>query len=481
MMAESNARHATAPPLCVDLDGTLIRSDLLWESIALLLRRQPGSVFLLPWWLLRGRAYLKRQVSTRVKVDPVALPYNPEILNFLKQQRAEGRRLYLVTASDAWAAEAVAGHIGLFQGVIASDGRDNVKAERKRDILVERFGANGYDYAGNSSVDLPVWKESRAALVVNASSEVRRRAEAGGRVAGVFDLRRTAYWKAGVRAIRVHQWVKNTLVFLPVLTAHKFFDLETEIAAAMAFAAFSLCASSAYVLNDLLDLEADRAHASKRTRPFASGELSIPLGFGLAALLLAGGVGIALLLPREFAAILALYYGVTLAYSLQLKRKLLIDVYILGGLYTIRVFGGGAATGIIPSPWLLAFCLFLFSSLALVKRFSELRDAAGAVAGRGYLAADLNAIGALGTSSGFMCVLVLALYINSPQVTPLYHSPGFLWFLCPLLMYWISRVWVIAYRGEMHMDPVVFALRDRISYVMLAVAGIVLLVASKWQ
>jgi 4-hydroxybenzoate polyprenyltransferase/phosphoserine phosphatase len=493
-MADSKVFHATdpgqpaslrvagEPPLCVDLDGTLILTDVLWESILVLLGRNPLYALMLPVWLLGGRSNLKRQVASRAPVDPRSLPYNQEFLRYLRQQVAEGRQLVLVTAADQALAEPVAEHAGVFSDVMASDGTRNLKGNQKRSALDERFGSRGYDYAGNSSADVAVWKGCHQAVVVNASVSVMRQAAAVSSVERAFPCVGRRGIIVPLKAIRVHQWVKNLLVFLPVMTSHRINEVAVMINAALALISFSLCASSVYVLNDLLDLNNDRLHPTKKLRPFACGDLSIPTGLAMVVGLLAGCVACSAWLPRAFQLILGIYFSLTLAYSLSLKRRMLVDIFTLGGLYTLRVLAGSAATGIEASPWLLAFCLFFFLSLALVKRFTELlemkEESGRKIVGRGYTASDLQAVGSLGTSSGFMCVLVLALYINSPQVLPLYRSPSVLWFLCPLIMYWISRVWLLAYRGTMHEDPVLFALRDGVSYLTTLLAAVILALAA---
>ncbi len=471
---------AEEKPLCVDLDGTLIQSDLLWESIVVLLGRNPFYVLRLLVWLLNGRAHLKRQVSLRVSIDPQSLPYNTEFLSYLQAQQQANRRLILVTAADRIAAEPVFRHLAIFSQMIASDHSINLKGKHKRERLVQQFGACGYDYAGDSQADLQVWKDCRRAIVVTGSSKLSRQAASISTVEQCFAKNRNG-WKVWLKAIRVHQWVKNLLVFVPLIAAHQLFQVNFLRSVTVAFAAFSLCASSVYVLNDLLDLHSDRLHPAKRKRPFASGALSIPVGLCLVTALLSACVVISLFLPWQFQLVLAVYYGLTLAYSLSLKRKLLVDVFVLSALYSIRVLAGGAVTGILLSPWLLAFCLFFFVSLALTKRFTELlgmpAGSRSSLAGRRYIGADLQAIGSLGTTSGFMCVLVLALYINSPQVLSMYQSPVLLWLLCPLILYWISRVWLIAYRGNMNVDPVLFALKDKIS-LMTAFCGALIMMAA---
>lgn len=479
-ISERDAPTERTTPLCVDLDGTLIKTDLLMEGVVLLLKKNIFYVFLLAVWLSRGKAYLKQQVCRRVKFDVAALPYNQSLLNLLRVTRRSGRQILLVTAADRGIAEEVAAHLKLFCGVIASDGTTNLCGTRKLRALKERFADSGFDYAANASVDLAIWREADRAIVVNASPGTRRRAGRVSTVEAVIEDR-PALPRSVRKALRPHQWVKNLLLFVPLVTSHQVANLSLLGQAALAFIAFCLCASSVYVLNDLLDIQADRRHPEKRARPFAAGNLSVGAGLALAVALLAASAGISLLLPVLFQLTLALYYGTTLAYSLYLKRKLYIDVHVLAGLYTIRVLAGGTAVGVMCSAWLLAFSMFLFLSLALVKRYSELRRVGRrkrATRGRGYRASDRQIIANLGTGSGLICALVLALYINSPQVGLLYSTPDALWLLCPLVMYWVGRIWLIAHRGRMDSDPVVFAIKDKMSYVVGVCGGAVIAVAS---
>jgi 4-hydroxybenzoate polyprenyltransferase/phosphoserine phosphatase len=461
----------------VDLDGTLVKTDLLLETVLLLLKRNLLYLFVLPFWLLRGKAFLKQEVSRRVNLDVAVLPYNQEVLALLHNASRAGRTLVLATAADRKVAQQVADHLGLFSAVFASDGRVNLGGRNKREVLEQHFGDGGFDYMGDSAADLAVWQTANKGIVVNGSPRLIRRARAHCPVEVVREAR-PSLLKVWVRALRVHQWVKNGLLFVPLVASHQLTNVGLFGAVLVGLVAFCLCASSVYVLNDLLDLEADRHHPKKKRRPFASGALPLTTGAALTAACLTGAVLVSLLLPPLFRVILGAYYALTLGYSLYFKRKLLVDVHFLGGLYTIRVLAGGAAAGIICSPWLLGFSMFLFLSLALVKRFAELRNLEQqqieVAKGRGYQASDLQVVCNLGTASGFCCVLVLALYISSPQIEPLYKTPAALWMLCPLVMYWISRVWVVAHRGKMDVDPVVFALKDKVSYLVGACAALVI-------
>jgi 4-hydroxybenzoate polyprenyltransferase/phosphoserine phosphatase len=469
------AASTLSVPVCVDLDGTLIRSDLLLETFVLLLKRNPLYLFLVPLWLLRGKAVLKDEIASRVKLNPAALPYNQEFLQWLQAERAQGKSLWLCTAANRQLADSVAAHLGIFDGVLASDRQVNLAGSNKADQLVKQFGKGGFDYCGNESRDLLIWQHARGAVVVNGNSSLEREAAAQSTVVQSFPSR-SRKLKSLIRAIRPHQWAKNVLIVVPLLAAHRLNDEAGVLAGLAAFVAFSLCASSVYLLNDLLDLENDRAHARKSKRPFAAGDVSILSGLILAPCLLAVAVGIAAFLPPKFWLVLGTYYALTCAYSFVLKGKVLIDALALAGLYTLRIIAGSAAVAVALSFWFLLFSVFLFLSLAFVKRFAEL-DALRRVqrlraAGRGYHVEDLPLLQSLGTASGYLSVLVLALYINSPDIQALYTQPKLIWMLCVLMLYWISRVWMLAQRGQMHDDPVVFALKDRQSLAIAVLAAI---------
>ena len=468
-------------PLCVDLDGTLIRTDVLIEGLLALLKADPLYVFVLPLWLLKGKAWFKKQVADRVDLDVSLLPYHEPLVDYLRAEKAAGRELVLATASNQRYAERVASHVGLFDRVFASDSNTNLSRGHKRDRLVMSFGEQGFEYAGNARADVPIWAKAQGAVVVNGGPRLARLAATVAPVVRVFE--RPAFGvRCYLKALRVHQWVKNVLLFVPLAAAHRLLDLEQLAHASLAFIAFGLCASSVYVLNDLLDLSADRQHPVKCSRPFASGELGVEQGLLLVPLLLLVALAVASLLPVQFIGLLGLYVLLTLAYSLRLKQLVLLDVLALAALYTLRIIAGGAATGTSLSFWLLAFSMFLFLSLALVKRYSELvlcreldRQSA---AGRGYQTADLEMLAQFGITAGYLAVLVLALYIDSSAVTSLYTQPMALWVVCPILLYWISRVWLLARRGEVREDPVVFALRDRLSHGLLVLAALCVWIAT---
>jgi 4-hydroxybenzoate polyprenyltransferase len=466
-------------PLCVDLDGTLLRTDTLHESLVLLIARNPMHLLRLPLWLLGGKAAFKREVAVRVVPDPSTLPHDPRVLELL--HASDHRTRVLCTAADRAIAEAVAGHLGVFDEILASDGERNLSGPRKADALAERFGERGFDYAGNAHEDIAVWRRCARAWVVNAPSAVERGAREVAEIAGVLPRARHP-WRALAAAMRPHQWLKNLLVFVPLLASHRLTDPGALGAALLAFAAFCACASAIYIVNDLLDLQADRTHPRKRGRPFASGDAGIPAGAALSTLLGATGLGLAWLVSPAFFALLAGYVLATSAYSLRLKRVIMTDVVVLAGLYTLRILGGAIAIDGRLSFWLLAFSMFLFFSLAMLKRATELgamkTSGAERSAGRGYRVHDLPMIQALGAASGYIAVLVFALYINSPESLALYGHPQWLWLICPLLLYWVGRAWLLAHRGDMHDDPVVFAATDRTSQCIAAACGLLVFAAT---
>jgi 4-hydroxybenzoate polyprenyltransferase len=465
-------------PLCVDLDGTLTHTDLLIESLLVLLKKNPLNAFLCVLWLLKGKANLKAQVAARVAIDVSVLPYNARFVDFLREEQSSGRDLYLCTASNQQFAEQIATHFGFFKGVMASNEVRNLSGTNKAGALSAEFGPHGFDYCGNARADVPVWKEARRAIVVG-SRHIASAAEKVNETIVFFENKRS-FVRLVLKEMRVYQWVKNLLIFVPLLASHRFTETGTLLAECMAFVSFSFCASSVYLLNDMLDLDADRRHARKRNRPFASGQLSLAFGAFLTLVLLAAAAGIAATLSPEFQLAIAGYFLATLAYSFSLKRMMLVDVFALAGLYTARIIAGGAAGGIPLSDWLIMFSVLIFLSLAMVKRYTELdatlRDGKVSASGRGYITHDLGILRSFGTASGYLAVLVLALYMNSSEVKTLYRHHQALWVLFGLLLYWVSRVWMLAFRGEMHDDPIVFAMKNRLSLFVigLCVATVVI-------
>ncbi len=472
----------SSKPLCVDLDGTLVATDTIAESLLRVLRSAPWKLFGLAAALAAGgRPKLKRQLAEIAPVDPTALPYRDEVITQLRLAREQGRRVLLVTASDQATADAIAEHVGLFDEAVGSDGVRNMKARNKADYLASRFGNGGFEYLGDSMADLPVWKAAEQAIMVAPRVPTRKSAER--LVPSVTVLvDRPKKWKAAVKELRPHQWAKNVLLFVPLYFSHQYTDLRLVFAALMAFISFSLSASSIYVLNDLVDLPSDRQHRTKRLRPLAAGTLSIPEGMILSVLCFVGSIAIAsAFVNPAFVLIVLGYVALTTAYSFGLKQRMIVDVLALASLFTYRVVAGGVAVDVELSPWLLAFSIFFFTSLAFVKRYAELIQLRGdpmeSLRGRNYVPADLPIITSAGTAAGLLAVLVFALYINSPATMVYYSSPKALWGICLILVYWVMRIWFLAARDQMHDDPVLFAVKDRVSLLAGALVVACLLVA----
>lgn len=476
---ESEQRNkGSETPLFVDLDGTLVKSDLFIESLLAFIKRKPTACLLAIGWLLQGRGYIKSKVAEKVDINAQTLPYHEKFVDFLRNEDGRGRSLYLATASNERYANSVANYLGIFRGVLASNSEVNLKGGSKLAEIQKISGGKQFDYAGNAHADVKIWRHARQALLVNPGHGVERAARKVGNVGQVFDDRRRRIF-AYIRALRLHQWLKNLLLFVPILTAHAW-RLEVFVQACVAAVAFGLVASSVYLLNDMLDLDSDRVHPQKCTRPFAAGTVPLLHGILLIAVLVVSGFALGAGLSSTFVAVLALYFGLTTAYSVRLKQYAVIDIMVLATLYTLRVIAGAVAIDVVMSFWLLAFSMFLFMSLALVKRCSELVSLMQVgtlrAGGRDYAASDLAHLTVMGTASGYLSVLVLALFINSQDITVRYSNPQALWLLCPLMLYWISRVWLKTGRGEMRDDPVVFALVDRGSrYVVAGIVAVVLL------
>lgn len=459
-------------PLCVDCDGTLLKTDLLHEAVFLLAKQSPVSLLLLPVWLMRGKAYLKQQIASRISINFESLPVREEIISLIESARLQNRNIVLATASPQIWANGVADQLGLFNQVLASDDLTNLSGSNKANQLIRHFGEKQFDYVGNDHADLHVWEHAAGAVVVSSNASLIRKAADKAEIKQVIDSGSATPFTY-LKALRVHQWMKNLLVWLPLAAAHQLGSIQGLMNGFFAFASFSLCASAVYIINDLLDLESDRIHIRKRRRPFASGAIPIWQGALMAPALLVGALLLALELPAAFLIVLGFYFAMTLAYSLRLKRQVIVDVILLAGLYTIRVVAGAAATQTMPSFWLLALSMFIFLSLAMVKRYSELlitlEQHKTVTAGRGYQIADLPVLMSIGVSSGMAAVMVLALYVNSPESSILYQHKMLLWLAPPLLLYWVSRIWMKAHRGEVDDDPVVFAIRDWQSLAITAV------------
>jgi 4-hydroxybenzoate polyprenyltransferase/phosphoserine phosphatase len=449
---------------------------MLFESILDVAKHKPWLLLALPIWLLRGKARLKAWLAGHMHFAPEALPYRESIVHWAREE-SRSRPVVLATASHMKLAAPIAHHLGFFNAVVATEDI-NLIGSKKAEALTQRYGQKGFDYVGDSSQDLLVWQEARQAILVSVRASTAMKARAYGNVTREFDMPALAWLgiaRAWLNGLRVYQWVKNLLIFLAPAAAHKL-NGASLTQCLIAFLAFGLAASGIYVLNDLLDLESDRAHARKKRRPFASGVLPLSAGLVVAPLLVASALGLSATLNFKFMAVLAAYLVATTAYSFWLKRKVFIDVAMLASLYTVRVVAGAMAIEIGLSFWLLAMCGYGFLTLALVKRYAEITlmvaEGKKRMAGRAYVQGDGPVIMALGTASGIAATLVLALYIDSQTAAAMYHHPTYLWSLCGLMTLAVGRLWIVAGRGEMHDDPILYVAKDRICLSIMAVGAV---------
>ena len=468
--SDSETLGNTSLPLCVDLDGTLIQTDSLWESCLRLVSQQPFIVFLLPFWLFLGKAGFKYKISLQVDLDPSSLPFNTALLKYLTQQRLHNRHLVLVTAANSQIADKIAQHLNIFDEVFASDQNHNLSGRNKAKRLTEKFGDKGFVYAANASIDLDVWKHAAAAIVVNGSDTLVAKAKQITSIEEIVPADHQPSLKVVLKAMRIHQWTKNLLIFTALILSHTWFDTGAFKSVIFAFFSFSFAASSIYLFNDLIDLEADRSHVSKKFRPLAAGTLPIQWAIVLIPLLLVLSFLLATMVGTAFISVLIVYLALTIAYSLFLKPIALLDVITLTSLYTMRIIAGAVAISVPLSYWLLAFSMFIFLSLALIKRFSELKNLSQQgetkAASRGYHVDDLPAVSLFGITSGYISVMVMVLYIDDLQAGSQYSQPDWLWFVSIAILYWISHMWLLAFRGQMNEDPVLFAIHDRPSYIV---------------
>ena len=466
---------ALSPVLCVDLDGTLIRGNVLWECVLVLLRTKPTTLLLLPFWLLSGRASLKRKVAARVHLNPASLLYRQSVVDLLRGEKANGRRIVLTTAADRESAEAIANYLGVFDEVHATDGQVNLKGKNKAAFLVKQYAETGFEYVGDSAADVEVWRRASGAYVVGSESRARQAAAVTTLRITIVEPRASA--RTWVNALRGHHWAKNLLLFLPLALSHNL-SVEPILRTIIGFVLYGFCASGLYILNDLLDLHSDREHPWKKERPFAAGDISIPEGLLASFILLSGALGTGFFLDAQFGLALLGYAALTMLYSLYLKKIALLDVFVLSSFYSFRILAGALISATPLSQWFLAFSLFFFLSLAMAKRYSELFHASDLIeagkSGRGYRSGDREVLLALGVGSSFSAVVIFSLYIHSQDVRVLYSSPEFLIFLCPIVLYWLSRTWLLAHRGELKEDPVTLAIRDRVSYVVALASGAVI-------
>ena len=470
--------------LFVDLDGTLIKSDLLFECLVPIIKNYFYAIFLAPFWLLKGKAYLKDKFSDLVSINPEILPYNNNVLEYIRKEKENGSKIILATASNIKLAKSISDYLGIFDDVIASSKEENLKGKNKLNkikLYIENNNTNKeFSYIGDSEADVKIFNETNIPIVVgnkNVFNKIKSKNDKTTFVDGENDFSLKKFFKM----IRTYQWVKNFLIFLPLILAHKFLDVNLLLKALVAFFSFSFLASSVYIINDIMDVESDRIHPSKKNRPIASGAVKISSALKVVFILMPLSFIISIFLGKEFLFVLLTYFITTSCYSFYLKKIMLVDILILSLLYTVRIFAGGVSLNIYLSPWLFMFSMFFFFSLACAKRYSELyavrNNLQDEIKGRGYQAQDLEQIQIFGSSSGYIAILIFALYIQSEISMKLYKTPSFFWALCPIMLYWISRVWLLSHRGQMTQDPIIFALKDKVSYVVLILSIIIFGVA----
>ena len=483
LLGDVQSTAGCADDLYLDVDGTLVRTDLLHEAAWRYLKTAPWRVFQLLWLALQGPARLKTFLARKTRFDPTSLPYEQTMVELIVQRKRAGNRTILITASHRKYARDIAEHLDMSDGAYGSSSRENLKGAAKLSRIRSLCEGRKFVYGGNSAADRPIWAASEKGILVNAPSKDVKAAISVGHAALVVKSR-PALWRTFLKEMRLHQWVKNILVFVPLFTSHSYNIAHLDFLALLAFLAFGLCASGHYFMNDLIDLDSDRMHRTKRLRPLASGDLPIPFGPAGAIILPLAGLSLSLAaLPLSFTYMLLAYLALTNLYSFYLKSRSTADIFALALLYTIRVVAGGAALGITLSSWLLAYSMFVFISLAYLKRYIELSNlAVGQASGRGYAKEDAETMFTLGIANTTAAVVVLAFYINSPEVKILYREPSLLWAICLLMLYWGNRIWIGAKRGKINDDPVVFALKDKVSrYVFAAMIIVVLAARMAWS
>jgi 4-hydroxybenzoate polyprenyltransferase len=473
-------RGKIEPPLAVDLDGTLIKSDSLHENLILYLKASPLKLLHLPNDLRAGRAAFKRKIARNVAVDASLLPYNTALLDFLYAAKHCGRRIGLFTAADQSIADGIAAHLGFFDAARGSDGQTNLSGHAKLAAIQEVFGPS-FAYAGDAPVDRSIFDAAESVILVGPASKLREDLEGKKRIEAVFAKQETTY-KTWLRALRLQHWAKNSLVFVAPVLGLQELSLSLVFQALLLFVLLSVLASATYLINDLLDLQADRQHPEKRFRPLAAGDIAVRDCLAVATSLILGAAALSALLPIGARAALFGYLVLTLCYSVVLKRIPMIDVLVLAGLFTVRVMSGGFLLATPTSPWLLTFSMLFFLGLAMIKRYAELervlQSNSEGVHVRGYTSLDLPLLLTVGVASGVSAVVIFTIYlINEQYPRHLYKHPDILWCIMPVLLLWTLMLWHLSVHGRMNEDPVVFALKDPLSLILGAVIAAILVMA----
>lgn len=466
----------TTRTVICDLDDTLLRTDLLFESVLKLIRTKPWLIIKLPGWFLKGKAHAKAAIAQHVKLDPALLPYRDDVLRLVKARRQAGAKTVLLSASNQELVSSISNYCQCFDDAGGSSDSINLKGKQKLAWIESRY-PGPFEYIGDSSADIPIWKKSAHAVLINPSSSTTSKLKSLGTSCEVLDDRPNLV-RLITKQLRVNQWVKNILIAVPLISAHKITDLDLLAKTILAMISFSMIASMVYVMNDMLDVENDRKHPTKKERPFASGKLPIKTGFFLAPILGVASFAVASLLGWKFSGVIAIYFIVNIIYSIRLKEEVMLDVVTLASFYTMRLMAGSAATDIIISQWLLSFSTFFFLGLAMVKRYTELLRIVSrnhnALHGRGYTGEDKIPVLVMGITCSMLSILILALFFASPDVQVLYREPYRLWMLAPILLFWTGRIWLLTQRGQVDDDPVVFAMKDKVSLAALVYIGLVI-------
>lgn len=464
-------------PLCVDLDGTLVYSDTLWELFIRALKTCPWILFLLPFFILRGKSHLKYFLFKRCGNLVNTLPFNNKLLEYLKIQKSEGRKIYLVTASNQDFAKNIVSEFDIFDDVFGSNERLNLRGKNKAKFLTEKFGSQNFAYAGNDNTDLEVWKDAGEVIVVNASNKLAQKVKEQNleKPITIISLQKSFNLKSFFKLIRVHQWAKNLLIFVPLVMSHTYQKLANVENALLAFFALSFCASATYIFNDILDVENDRKHRTKKFRPLASGIIPLPNALCVMFVLFTCAISISLNVSLALLVMLFVYSVITLSYSFIFKRIIILDILILALLYMFRIYFGAVAISDEISFWLVSFSIFIFFSLGALKRYVEVSankdEPTKIIGGRGYTSYDAEFISMIGIGAGMMSVLTYIMYIDA-GANALYESPVWLMFGCLPILYFISKIWLMAKRSKVHDDPVVYAIKTKENYLILFIFAV---------
>jgi len=453
--------------LVVDLDNSLLKIDLFKESLGKSLLKRPLVFFKTVMLALNSIALAKTFISKECKTDCHTLPYNNKILDIIDSYRKKGYLILLATGAPQAYAHSIANHLGLFDEVIATNEQINNVGINKLESIKKHVN-DSFIYLNDSVKDLPVWLHCKKAILIGDNGRVKNMLIKNN--VEIIDTvkKEKSIIEILLKQLRVHQWSKNMLLFVPALLSHQLLEPGVFLNALCSFIAFSLLASSIYVLNDIIDVDYDRKHPMKKNRPIAAGDLSMLRAYAVLLVCFLIGGWMAMLLGTTFLFVMAVYIILNLLYSLYFKRIIILDVLLLMSFYTLRIIAGHIPDTFPFSPWLLSFSVFLFFSLAFLKRYVNiiLENNVSTKNGTGYSINDSNILKSFGVGSGIISTLVLILYTGSEQVQPFYLTPMILIFLAPIMLYWICRIWLLADRGLIKDDPILFAIKDKISYVV---------------